>query len=499
MGRAILAHANGIVGPDVGDGLFHERSEPHTGAHVVAEDQEGGAIDTQPAMEAHAIENGAHGVFPDAPVEIPARGARSEFTAILDVRIVGRSQVRASTDEIGYLRGDGVQGLTAGFAGGLFVRESEGWDGPFPIPAQLAAHEGLELGREFGMGGTIGFEMGLPLGFHFLSAPFGGTPMIQGFGGHFEGSLGVPSQDAFGGLDLIHTERCAVGVMSVLLRGCREADDGAAIDERGLAAGFHRLLEGRGQGAQVLAVLHLEHAPTHGLEALGHVFAEGEIRVALDGDPVVVPEHDQFLEPQMARQARRFVSDPLHQATVAREGEGAMIDHIEAGTVEAVRQPALGDGHAHGVPDALPQWPRGGLHTIRVPELGVSRCLRIPLPEVLQIIQAQPVAREMQQGVNEHRGMAAGKNEPVPVRPLRVVRVVSQELRPQHIGSRSLGHGRAGVPAVGLLDGVHGKAADGVDAEFVELGGGKGHGILKSKKGTTETRSARSKKWKGIQ
>ena len=55
----------------------------------------------------------------------------------------------------------------------------------------------------------------------------------------------------------------------------------------------------------------------------------------------------------------------------------------------------------------------------------------------------------------------------------RVGGVVLQEPGPEHVGGRGLGHGRARVAAVGFLDGVHGQAAHGVDAEFVDVGGRK--------------------------
>jgi len=126
------------------------------------------------------------------------------------------------------------------------------------------------------------------------------------------------------------------------------------------------------QGCEILAVLHLQHAPAHGLEAGRHILAPGELGFAFDGDVVVVPEHGQLFETQVAREAGGFVGDPLHQAAVPGEGIGAVIHDSVAGTVEAGGHPALGDGHAHGVADALAQGPGGRLDACGVAELWVA-------------------------------------------------------------------------------------------------------------------------------
>ena len=50
VGRAVLAEADRVVRPHEGDAALHERGEPHRGAHVVAEHQEGAAEGAQQAV-----------------------------------------------------------------------------------------------------------------------------------------------------------------------------------------------------------------------------------------------------------------------------------------------------------------------------------------------------------------------------------------------------------------------------------------------------------------
>ena len=65
--------------------------------------------------------------------------------------------------------------------------------------------------------------------------------------------------------------------------------------------------------------------------------------------------------------------------------------------------------------------------------------------------------------------MAAREDEPVTVGPGRFARVVGHHLRPQDVGEGSEGHGRARMPGVGPLGGVHRQAPDDVDAQLLKV------------------------------
>ena len=71
--------------------------------------------------------------------------------------------------------------------------------------------------------------------------------------------------------------------------------------------------------------------------------------------------------------------------------------------------------------------------------------------------------------------MTAGQYEAVAIWPLGPGRIVAEHLVEQHVGGRGQGHGRAGMPALGRLDGVHGEGADGVDRKLLDVLGGVGH------------------------
>ena len=73
-------------------------------------------------------------------------------------------------------------------------------------------------------------------------------------------------------------------------------------------------------------------------------------------------------------------------------------------------------------------------------------------------------AGKMDEGIEQHAGVAVGQHEAVAVGPQRIGRVVAQGILPQRIGDRREAHRRAGVPGLRLLHGIDGQRPDGVDA-----------------------------------
>ena len=79
----------------------------------------------------------------------------------------------------------------------------------------------------------------------------------------------------------------------------------------------------------------------------------------------------------------RLLADALHEAAVARDHVGVVIDDIIA--IALVEQP-LGERHADGVAEALPQRAGGGLDAGGMAIFGMTRRLRVELAEALQLL-----------------------------------------------------------------------------------------------------------------
>ena len=99
--------------------------------------------------------------------------------------------------------------------------------------------------------------------------------------------------------------------------------------------------------------------------------------------------------------------------------------------VELGGQAALGDGHADRVREALAERSGRRLDAGRQAVLRVAGRARAPLPERLEVVQREVVAGQVEERVEEHRGVAGRQDEAVAIRPVRVGRRVAQEARPQ--------------------------------------------------------------------
>ena len=84
------------------------------------------------------------------------------------------------------------------------------------------------------------------------------------------------------------------------------------------------------------------------------------------------------------------------------------------------------------------------------------------LPEVLQVIDGNVIATQVQQGINEHGTMAVGQHKTVTIHPIWIDGIVLQIITPQYLCNVCHTHGGTWVSGFGFLNGVHGKCANGV-------------------------------------
>ncbi len=140
-----------------------------------------------------------------------------------------------------------------------------------------------------------------------------------------------------------------------------------------------------------------------------------------------------------------------------------MVDDVEALAVELGGQVLFGHGHAHRVGDALAQRAGGGLDAHGVAVLGVAGGQGAELPELLEVLDLQAVAEQVQQAVDQHGAVAGGQHEAVPVDPLGIGGVVLHLLAPDGEGGGGRAHGHARVTGFGLLHALGGQDTDRVD------------------------------------
>jgi hypothetical protein len=234
----------------------------------------------------------------------------------------------------------------------------------------------------------------------------------------------------------------------------------------------HRRLSLLGLGAfdclvergQVVGIVDPLHVPALSFEAAADVVGvERDRGGSVDCDVVVVVEEDQLAEAELAGDRCGLAGDSLHQVAVGADDVDVVVDDLVPGAVEAVGEEALGDGEADGIGEARAER-TGGRFDARGDEvLGVPGGARLPLAELLQVVEAEVVAAEMQGRVLQDAGVPGREDEAVAVRPVGIGGVVPQVLRVEQIGQRCQSHGRAGMTRIGLLYGVHRQRAKGED------------------------------------
>ena len=180
---------------------------------------------------------------------------------------------------------------------------------------------------------------------------------------------------------------------------------------------------------------------------------------------VGIVEHGELAEAEIEASGKRcrLAGDALHHVAVAAHDPGAMVDQRQIGAVEAGRQHALGERHADGVGEALAERARRDLDARRLAALGMARRARAPLAELLEVLDREVVAGQMQRRVQHHRGMAGRQHEAVAIRPVRVRRVVPEVARVEAVHQRRQAHRRAGMARVGALHGVDRQEPRGID------------------------------------
>ena len=170
----------------------------------------------------------------------------------------------------------------------------------------------------------------------------------------------------------------------------------------------------------------------------------------------------------------RLVADAFHQAAVAAEDVGVVIDDLAA---ELGGEEALGERHADRVGEPLAERPGGHLDAGREAPLGMPGGAAAELAKMLQLVQRHVgIAEQVQEPVEQHRAVPVRQDEAVAVGPVRRQRIKPQKLGEQHRRDVGHPHRHAGVTRFGLFDGVHRERAQRVRHAAQSGVGGRGEG-----------------------
>ncbi len=205
--------------------------------------------------------------------------------------------------------------------------------------------------------------------------------------GHQELRVFGPAIEFLYQFDFFCTERLAVGGAGVLLVRRSIANVAVYDDECGPVVGVEKLFEGASQGIEVIGVADVGSIPAVAAETGGHVFAEGPVGGAVEGDGVGVVNPAEVGQLEMSGKRSSFAADAFHHVAVAANRVHVVSENFEAGTVVARRQPLAGDRHAHAVADSLAQGAGCSFGTGSDAVLGMAGSPAAELAELLDVVE----------------------------------------------------------------------------------------------------------------
>ena len=133
-----------------------------------------------------------------------------------------------------------------------------------------------------------------------------------------------------------------------------------------------------GHGVGVMAVDRADHVPAVGGKALRGVVDEPGLDLAVDRNAVVVVQRDQLVQLPGAGQRSGLVADAFHQAAVAHEDVGVVVDDRVAFAVELLGQQLFSQRHADRIGQALAERAGGGFDAGRHIHFRVAGGLAVP-------------------------------------------------------------------------------------------------------------------------
>ena len=146
-----------------------------------------------------------------------------------------------------------------------------------------------------------------------------------------------------------------------------------------------------------------------------------------------------------------------------------MIDDGEIRLVEDGGEVRFSNRHADRHAHACAQRPCRGFHALRMTVLGMAGRQGSVLAEILEVVERQPVAEEVQQGIEHGGAVPGGEDEAVAVRPVWILAVVLHVVRPEFVSDRGCAERQARMAGVRLLHGVRRKCTDRIHTGGVDI------------------------------
>ena len=89
---------------------------------------------------------------------------------------------------------------------------------------------------------------------------------------------------------------------------------------------------------------------------------------------VIIIDHDEISQLQMAGRASSFTGNTLHGTSIAKETVSMIVDQVEPGLVERGSSLGLGDGKTNSIGETLTERPRSHFNSRSILSFWVAWC-----------------------------------------------------------------------------------------------------------------------------
>lgn len=380
VSRAVFTETDGVVGRDhEGADLRKRRQTAGTGG-VGNEVEESTTGRDDGAVGGKTVHDSSHGVLTDTVAEVATRPVtktsrrRLEVNSTLPDGVVGTSQIGGAGQQLGNDAVDGLENSLRQLAGSVgLVAGLVGRQSLLPALGELARETAGEILVEVRELLGVLLQKLVPLG--LLRGTLSSVLAVHVIDllGNDEALLRVEAEQLLDVLDVVSLEGVTVNTVSALELGA-VADDGGQLDDGRLVLDLLGLLDGSLNALQVVvAVLDPLGVPAVGLEALHDILREGAVGVTVNGDVVVVVDHDEVAELEVTGGGGSLRGNTLHSAAITEEGICVVGGEVEARLVEDGTGVSLRNGETDGVGETLAERTSGDFDTGGVVSLRVTR------------------------------------------------------------------------------------------------------------------------------
>ena len=329
-------------------------------------------------MQRHTVHNRGHGVLANTIHDVVAVViCGGNGFGSLGYGQVGGRKVCRTADNFRHMGNNRLQAHLRGFAGGNFGLLGNG--GRFEFVQLLVPAFGQFAGNGIKKCPAFYMSAFFPILISGSRTPTGLAPGIEHRGGNLK-RRGLPAKSLAHGGNFIGSQRRAVTFRRAAFGRRAEADFGFA----GNQGRFFRLLRFFNCffNLFVIVSVNADCIPADSLKAFDLVGGIGGGDIAVDGDVVIVPKDNHFIELKMPGQRNRLFGNSLHQTAVTVDDIGIM--RAEFIAESGVDNP-FGQRHAYRRGNALPQRTGGHINTGEVAVFGVAGGFGTKLAEVFDV------------------------------------------------------------------------------------------------------------------